>query len=132
MACTLTRDDVAHIVIGVIVAAEHHPVTEETPLRELDADSPTKKLYYARVRKIVEAAGCSMDGVTPDDFVDDQSTVGELIDKIWSAIQSNRAHDALDGHLALLESHAALLESHAAMLNKHVAEMRGRAPRRRR
>jgi hypothetical protein len=90
MPCSLTRSDVSNLVLEVIRKKENGPnISESTRFWEdLRVDPEARRGYFRPIKTKVEAAGCTLSKVSPQDF-EDAKNVKEIVEAVWADVKVN-------------------------------------------
>jgi hypothetical protein len=88
MPCSLTRSDVSSLVLEVIRKRENDPnISEGTRFWEdLRIDAKARRGYFRPIKTKVEAAGCTLSKVSPQDF-ENAKNVKEIVDAVWKDVK---------------------------------------------
>lgn len=88
MPCSLTRPDVSNLVLEVIRNMENNQnISESTRFWEdLGVDPKARRGYFRPIKTKVEAAGCTLSKVGPQDF-ENAKDVKEIVDLVWADVK---------------------------------------------
>ena len=88
MPCSLTRSDVSKLVLEVIRNKEdNQKITESTCFwDDLGLDPEARRGYFRPIKTKIEAAGCTLNKVSPQDF-ENANDVKEIVDAVWRDVK---------------------------------------------
>lgn len=90
MSCSLTRSGVSNLVLQVIREKERQPnISENTRFwKDLRVGQKARRGYFRPIRKKVEAAGCTLSKVGPQDF-ENATDVKTIVDAVWADVKGD-------------------------------------------